>query len=282
MTTTIKQDARTETIGSRPVHQSVHRHVRDDGNATRGSAMAALLATLAITGAALALTAPAHAADLGGEYRDKPRPLAMVSPPIHSSLGNAPIWDGLYWGGSIGYGWGESEHYYDRGNNHGSATNDLEGGLASLTIGYNYLVSQGLLVGVEGDLGIMDLSADDKVIFDGHVWKSEYGMFWGTIRARAGVLFGDTLLYGTGGWAVAEVNEVGYGDAAGQTAVNEDVRSGWVVGGGLEHAFSPGMTAKVEYLHMDFGSYEGLSENQEAYSFDNSVDLVRAGLNFKF
>lgn len=271
MTTTTRETVRLETIGS-----------RHGTTASRVSASFALATTAAIVASLFAIVSKAEAADLGGEYRDKPRPLAMVSPPPSYRDGDAPIWNGLYWGGSIGYGWGESEHYYDRGDNHGSATNDLEGGLASLTIGYNYLVSQGLLVGVEGDLGIMDLSADDKVIFDGHVWKSEYGMFWGTIRARAGVLFGDTLLYGTGGWAIAEVNEVGYGDAAGQTAVNEDVRSGWVVGGGLEHAFSPGMTAKVEYLHMDFGSYDGISENQEAYSFDNTVDLVRAGLNFKF
>ncbi|MEL7048889.1 MAG: outer membrane beta-barrel protein, partial [Pseudomonadota bacterium] len=127
-----------------------------------------------------------------------------------------------------------------------------------------------------------DLSADDRVIFDGHIWKSEFGSFWGTVRGRAGVLWGNTLVYGTGGWAFMEVNEVGIGDAAGQTATNEDIRSGWVVGGGIEHALSPGMTTKIEYLHMDFGTYDGLSENQEAYSFENNVDLVRAGINFKF
>jgi outer membrane immunogenic protein len=192
------------------------------------------------------------------------------------------IWQGLYWGGSIGYGWGTSEHFYDRNDNHGTETNDLSGGLAALTLGYNYLVSPGYLVGVEADLGLMDLSADDKVIFDGHIWKAEFGPFWGTVRGRAGMLFGNTLLYATGGWAITEVNEVGIGDADGQTAENENVRSGWVLGAGIEHAFTHGMSAKVEYLHMDFGSYEGLSENQEDYAFDNRVDLIRTGLNVKF
>lgn len=198
------------------------------------------------------------------------------------AVASPAIWQGLYFGASIGYGWGTSEHYYDRNNNHGLATNDLSGGLASVTLGYNYMLRPGWLVGVEGDLGVMDLSADDKVIFDGHVWKSEFGLLWGTLRARAGMLWGNTLLYGTAGWAFAEVNEVGYGDAAGQTAWNEDVRSGWVIGAGVEHAFALGMTARLEYLHMDFGSYKGLSENQEDYSFDNRVDLIRTGLNFKF
>ena len=45
---------------------------------------------------------------------------------------------------------------------------------------------------------------------------------------------------------------------------------------------SPGMTAKLEYLHMDFGTYSGFSANNEPFSFDNRVDLIRAGLNFAF
>lgn len=236
--------------------------------------------TLAGAGLACALTfaavwaGPAHATDFGGQG---------LKDPVDTYIpATTPIWQGTYWGATLGYGWGESEHYYDRGDNHGTETIDLEGGLASLTLGYNYLAAQGLVVGVEGDIGIMDLSADDKVIFDGHIWKAEFGSFWGTVRGRAGWLVGNTLLYGTAGWAFMEVNEVGIGDADGQTAENEDIRSGWVVGGGVEHAFASNMTAKIEYLHMDFGTYDGLSENQEAFSFENKVDLVRAGLNFKF
>lgn len=222
-----------------------------------------------------------NAADLRGKTSKAPPPArdAVAYAPQVAS----PIWQGLYWGLSLGYGFGDSEHTYDRNANHGTATNELDGGLASVTVGYNYTLGNGFLVGVEGDLGLMHLSADDKVIFDGHIWKAEYGPFWGTLRARAGWLWnGKTLVYATGGLAIAEIDEVGIGDAAGQTATNQSVRSGWVLGAGAEHAFSPGMSAKIEYLHMDFGTYDGLSENQETYSFDNTVDLIRAGLNFKY
>ncbi|MCB1521206.1 MAG: porin family protein [Hyphomicrobiaceae bacterium] len=231
---------------------------------------------LAIAVTQLAAGVPSQAADLNAKRTFADRDAEDYRPEAPS------IWRGLYWGASVGYGWGESEHYYDRNDNHGLATNDLSGGLASLTLGYNYMISPRFLVGVEGDLGFMHLSADDKVIFDGHVWKSEFGPLWGTVRARAGMLFGETLLYATGGWAITEVDEVGYGDAAGQTAYNQSVRSGWVLGAGIERAIAHGMTAKIEYLHMDFGSYEGLSENREDYAFENRIDLVRAGINFKF
>lgn len=227
----------------------------------------------------------ANAADLKGKPKAKPKPqpaeTSWSSEPVYQPA-TPPIWQGLYWGGSIGYGWGDSEHFYDRNDNHGTASNELSGGLASLTLGYNHMIRPGWVVGIEGDLGVMDLSADDKVIFDGHIWKAEYGTLWGTVRARAGMLWGSSLLYLTGGWAFAEVNEVGIGDADGQTATNEDVRSGWVLGAGVEHAFAPGMTAKLEYLHMDFGRYDGFSENQEDYYFENSIDLIRTGVNFKF
>lgn len=239
--------------------------------------LGAMFALSCSTVAFLTVTA-VHAAD--GDRKSKAKRVT-ASEPVYEPA-PPPIWQGLYWGASIGYGWGSSEHYYNRNDNHGTASTDPSGGLASLTLGYNHMLSPHFLVGLEGDIGLADLSADDKVIFDGHVWKSEFGPLWATVRARAGMLWGNSLLYLTGGWAIMEVNEVGYGDAAGQTAVNEDVRSGWVLGAGIEHAFSPGMTAKLEYLHMDFGRYDGYSENRENYYFDNSVDLIRTGLNFKF
>jgi outer membrane immunogenic protein len=232
---------------------------------------------LTALGILLVLTAsasPAWPADLD-------RPPASADEPAEPL--RPPIWQGLYFGLSAGYGWGNSEHFYDRNDNHGTAQQNLDGWLGGITVGYNYLLSPNLLIGVEGDLGFMDLGADDKVIFDGHVWKSQFGGLWGTVRARAGFLWGDrTLIYGTGGVAFMQVDEVGYGDADGQTAWNTDFRTGWVVGGGIEYAISPKMTTKIEYLHMDFGRYNGFSENREDYYFDNSVDVVRAGVSFKF
>jgi outer membrane immunogenic protein len=223
-----------------------------------------------------------EAADLGGKQRQTAPPPPREETRYDDPRSAAPIWQGLYLGLSAGYGWGDSEHFYDRNDDHGTASNELTGGLGSITAGYNWVSPGGFLYGIEGDLGLMDLSADDKVIFDGHVWKAEYGPFWGTLRARAGWLWGNTLLYATGGLAITEVNEVGIGDADGQTATNRDVRSGWVLGGGIEHAFAPGLTAKLEYLHMDFGRYDGLSENQERYYFDSKIDLIRTGINMKF
>ena len=60
---------------------------------------------------------PAQAADLG----------RSASPVYEAEPDRVPIrsiWDGVYYGASVGYGWGESDHFYDRNDNHGIATQE--------------------------------------------------------------------------------------------------------------------------------------------------------------
>ena len=216
---------------------------------------AALLALSVCTVAFLTITA-AKAADLS--RMAKPAEVSSAEPVYEAS---PSIWRGLYWGASLGYGWGESEQFYDRAGEHGVASTHPSGALGALTAGYNYMWSPRFLLGVEGDLGLMDVSADDKIVFDGHIYKTSFGPLWGTVRGRAGVVVDRALLYATAGWAFMDVDEVSIGNTPGETATNKDWRSGWVLGAGVEYALFPGVTGKVEYLHMDFGTYEGYSAN---------------------
>jgi len=207
---------------------------------------------------------------------------AVASWEARGPAGTPAIWSGIYAGLSAGYGWGESVQDYERNDNHGLASTSPSGALGSVTLGYNWMLDRNILLGAEADLGLMDVSADDKVVYDGHIYKTHFGPWWGTLRARAGWVAGDTLFYGTGGVAFMSVDEISIGNTPGETARNEDSRTGWVLGAGIEHAFAPGVTAKLEYLHMDFGRFNGLSDNAESYYFDNRVDLVRTGINFRF
>ena len=68
-----------------------------------------------------------------------------------------------------------------------------------------------------------------------------------TVRGRVGYAFDRILFYGTAGAAFGNV----------QTGLNppstfdSTVEAGWTVGAGLEVAFAPNWTAKVEYLFVD-------------------------------
>jgi outer membrane immunogenic protein len=194
----------------------------------------------------------ALAADLGGRRWSPPQ---SYEPPPPAPVASPPLWQGVYYGISAGYGWGES------------AGVSPEGFAASVTAGYNHQVGP-LVVGIEGDFGYMD--ADDSAA--GGLFRSRFGPWWATVRGRAGLAMGSALLYGTGGVAFAESDVRIAGDS------NSDWRTGWVAGGGLEWALSSRTSAKIEYLHMDFGQNSELA----GFCFDEKVDLVRLGLNFRF
>lgn len=195
-------------------------------------------------------------------------------------------WTGAYVGLSVGYGWGDSEHVYDRddGAHDYPVSNDPDGYLVGFTLGYNYLLSNNILIGIEGDIGFMDVDADDKKdLWDGHIWKSQFGGTWGTLRGRLGYAWNRALIYGTAGLAFMETDQIVLGDAdATQNTYDDGVHTGWVVGGGLEYQFTDRITGKVEYLYMNFDEYDGYTNNAEHYSFDNTLELVRIGVNYRF
>jgi outer membrane immunogenic protein len=61
---------------------------------------------------------------------------------------------------------------------------------------------------------------------------------------------------------------------------------GWTAGGGVEYAFTPNLTAKVEYLYVDLGTMSCSTSCGVATGTPISVSLtenvVRAGINYKF
>ena len=64
-----------------------------------------------------------------------------------------------------------------------------------------------------------------------------------------------TLLYLTGGLAYGGVRSTRPpAPGAATFASYSDWRTGWTLGGGLEHAFTPNMTARIEYRYTDLGT----------------------------
>ena len=70
-----------------------------------------------------------------------------------------------------------------------------------------------------------------------------------TVRGRAGYAWDRILFYGTGGAAFGNVQTV-----AGALPYDSVTQTGWTAGAGVEWAFLPNWTAKVEYLYVDLGN----------------------------
>jgi outer membrane immunogenic protein len=177
--------------------------------------------------------------------------------PVYKAPAAAPLfnWTGFYVGGHVGYGWGDAG---------GLSTDGWFGGGQ---IGVNYQFAPNWVWGVEADIsgGDMDGSAGASR------FKSDT---FGTVRARLGYTVDRVMFYGTGGlaWADSKASLAGVSDT--QTNV------GWALGAGIEYAFAPNWSAKIEYMHADYGSdnYHIVPTTK----IDYKTDTVKLGVNYLF
>jgi outer membrane immunogenic protein len=213
---------------------------------------------------------------------------ALAAPPVVPA---APSWTGTYGGIAGGYGWGSSNQT-DPGlpvlptntNTEGDGHYPVRGGLVGATLGSNW--QQGLWVfGLEGDLSWAGISGSSNVCGPTTVTPHPCGTkldALGTFRGRVGYAAGaggNWLLYATGGLAVGDV----HGWDSLTPSAGSDWRAGWTVGAGIETAFAPNWTAKLEYLYVDLGNGQvfnivpGVPE-----SVGLTANIVRAGINYRF
>ncbi len=163
-------------------------------------------------------------------------------------------------------------------------------------IGYNQQYGQ-FVAGVETDFQFV--GGERGTAFTGPTGITTTAFrdngYLGTLRARLGILASDRLLvYATGGLAYGSFDTT-LGVTAGPAiwgGSNDKFRAGWTVGAGAEYAFTNNWTAKIEYLYYDLGrqtitasplngaaTATGLSYVGRV---DNTGQIVRAGLNYKF
>ena len=213
--------------------------------------------------ALLAATSLSSAADLAR------RPYAMpVAPPVFN-------WTGFYLGVNGGYGWVDNDITGVGG------TGQLKGGFVGGQLGYNWQHPSNWVFGVEADAQWADMKRTDTATMGPAVFSLEQRFEnFGTFRGRLGYAFNNVLLYGTGGWAFA--NEKGTASIAVPgffaAASISNFLSGYAAGAGIEWAFLPNASVKVEYLHLGFDTNNFMG----VLPVQTNVDTVRIGVNYAF
>jgi outer membrane immunogenic protein len=244
------------------------------------------------------LTGSAIAADLPS----RKAPVALP-PPL--------MWTGFYGGLNIGGGFGAgggNTNAWNRDYLNGGVTNSIgsdnnsTGVIGGAQVGYNYQLNNitlgkiGAIIGAEADFQGSSMGGGSGPYYGllynnnnlnapfipGWVGSGVNVPWFGTVRGRLGLTITPTILiYGTGGFAYAQVQRNGgwYQNSATQT--------GWTAGGGVEWMFMPNWSAKAEYLYSDVAGSNSNTWTNVGLSLNNvnnhtRWNTVRAGVNYHF
>jgi outer membrane immunogenic protein len=94
-------------------------------------------------------------------------------------------------------------------------------------------------------------------------------------KAKAGLAFDQTLVFGTAGLAMTTF------DKAGGVRDTDSRKLGYLVGAGVEQAFAGGLSAKIEYDYIRTPDVETRSAFGKAKTDIGSQEL-KAGINYRF
>lgn len=207
------------------------------------------------------------------------------------------IWTGFYTGLILGAQVGRSS---DKTGDFGyNADNDKwdynEAGFnGGAEFGYSYSWHR-LVIGPEIELGYLNMGGNgaqpDSPGLD-TIGKSSSD-FYTTFRARLGAALGRYLLFATGGvigvnYKKQVVDSCNIAPCGGGTvyAQKNDFVWGYTVGGGIEHLFEKGWSAKLECLYFNLNSqrFSGTTNFGNTYDWSGQTlgYIIRGGLNYHF
>lgn len=210
-------------------------------------------------------------------------PLAPAAP--------AFTWTGFYVGAHGGYGSGEPKS---------GISWDVEGAFGGVQAGANYQHGAAVF-GIEADIALTDLNGSvSSVATASNATLSSTARLtltseleWlGTVRPRIGYAFDQTLVYATGGLAFAEfslgadlavtttVLSSGLSSTSQAATSASDTIYGWTLGGGIEHAFMPNVSAKLEYSYVKLDRDEDFDRVARGAFFEGHLGKI--GVNYRF
>ena len=194
----------------------------------------------------------------------------------------ASPWTGPYAGVNAGGGFGTVKDPTVT-----PVTGDIKTGgvLGGLQVGYNYQVDS-FVLGVEADYALAHLKGDVSASapafgLTGTATAESSLDSFGTVRVRGGVAMNSALLFATGGWAYGH-NKLTVSGSSFATVSDSKWMSGWTLGGGVEYAFLPNMTGKLEYLYADLGKSTFSPGALGSTQISNKVSIIRAGVNYRY
>jgi high affinity Mn2+ porin len=191
-------------------------------------------------------------------------------------------WSGFYIGAHAGFGGGSTNAALSDPTTIAthSVFNGMVGGLQA---GANVELRSGLVLGVEADITFPNYITSNSIVATLTSPRTELIEqldYAGSLRGRIGYASGHWLGYATGGLAWAGERFVNT-PAAGAEEKIINVRLGWAAGAGIEYAFAPHWSARLEYLYSRFEKADIRFPPATQYTSTLDFQSLRVGLNRK-
>lgn len=196
-----------------------------------------LKTTTALMTATALMAAPAFAGNI-----QEPAAEPVIAAPVAPSVPTSPNWTGFYGGAQLGYGNVDTDLAGING----------DGLIGGLIAGYDYDMGNNWVIGAGVDYDFADIDLGPAATLE-NIFRA---------KARAGYKIGNGLLYGTGGYAWADTDNVGDDD-------------GYFIGAGYEHMLTQNLSLGAEVLYHQFDDFGTTGTDVEATTVQ-----ARASLRF--
>ena len=197
-------------------------------------------------------------------------------------------WQGLYIGAHFGSLWGTKDiTMSSAGTDINQSQTQINGYLGGGQIGYNYQIGRWVIGGeFQSSWSNADGTGQCNIV---SINNCNVRVDWlGTAAGRVGWMIDHALVFvkAGGAWAHDKYLTNTLGNSL-TTATASESRSGGMFGTGVEYAFTPNWSAKIEYDFLDLGTKNITFNNAAAAAIVGSVPiqerihLIKFGVNYR-
>ena len=209
--------------------------------------------------------------------------MAVKAPPALPPAPPPFSWTGFYIGGEVG---GVRANGTIHDSRFGlSESTSHSGAIGGAELGFNYQFSN-VVLGIESNFDWTSLSATGAGVFIptvGTLQASANTRWITTVAGRFGIAWNQLLFYGKagGGWVGNNATITNLNTGASVSASN--TRTGGLFGVGLEWAFAPQWSTKIEYDHLSMNSWNFTGPVfGDNFSAGRNINMLTVGLNYRF
>lgn len=217
---------------------------------------------------------------------------ADMIPDVPQETAAATTWTGIYFGGALGYGWGNGDYHVQEAPDF-KVGHDIQGLVAGGQVGGIY--QAGMLAGGLEVQGLWSQLGGDENFTD-YALSTQTDVSWLIMaKAKAGVAYDRFFVFGTGGYAGAKIGpsakySPACDNACGSAWSDDQFANGFFYGAGANVKLTDNVVVGVEWNHIvlddvKFGGTAkgGQFDGAELHATGNFVfDQVLATASFMF